>query len=113
MRGKFQATSISAERQAQIPGRGIRIVAVLCVVCAAAGVTFACEMSRGKRLDVPHGGAELAACPQGSAQSGVTAESRARIEKLLAELDPASEQAADAVPVLLAGAFGNHAWSHR
>jgi HEAT repeat protein len=102
MRGKFQATSISAERHARIPERRIRIVAVLCVVCATASQTFACEMSRKKLLDVPACRAELATCPQTSIQGRATAQSRARIETLLAELDPSSEQAADAVPVLLA-----------
>jgi len=90
------------ERQTWIPEWDKRVVAVLCVVCAAAGQTFACELSRGKHLVVPNSVVELALCPKSLAQSGVTDGSRERIEKLLAELDPASEQAADAVPVLLA-----------
>jgi len=102
MRVKFQATSISAERQARILDRGMRVVVTLCVACAAAGQTVACELSRGQHPEVLNGGAELAACSQRSTQSGVTAESRTRIETLLAELDPSSEEAADAVPVLLA-----------
>ena len=102
MRGNFHATSISAERHARILERGIRIVAVLCVVFAAGGETFACELSREKRLDAPDCRVEVAVCPQNSTQPGATAESRARLELLLAELDPSSEQATDAVPVLLA-----------
>ena len=102
MRCKFQTTSVSAERQAWIPEWDKRVVAVLCAVCAAAGQAFACELSRGKHSVVPNGGVELAPRPKSSAQSGVAVGSRERIEMLLAELDPASEQAADAVPGLLA-----------
>jgi len=102
MRCKFQTTSVSVELQTWIPEWDKRVVAVLCAVCAAAGQTFACELSLGKHSVVPNGGVELASRPRSSAQSGVAIGSRERIERLLAELDPASEQAADAVPVLLA-----------
>lgn len=102
MRVKFQATSISVERPARIPERGMRVVVTLCVACAAAGQAVACELSRGKHAVAPNGGVEVASRPESSAQSGATAESRTRIEMLLSELDPSSEQAADAVPVLLA-----------
>ncbi len=101
MRAKFQTTSISAERQTWIPDWDKRVVALLCAVCAVAGQTFACELSRGKHAVAPNGGVDVASRPKASTQSGVTVGSREHIEKLLAELDPASEQAADAVPVLL------------
>lgn len=102
MRGKFQATSISVERHARIRERRIRIVAVLSVACATVSQTFACEISTQKRLVVPECRVKLAACPQTSTQGRAKAQCRACIETLLAELDPSSEQAADAVPVLLA-----------
>jgi HEAT repeat protein len=101
MRAKFQTTSFSAERQTWIPDWDRLVVALLCAVCSLAGQTFACELSRGKHAVAPNGGVDVASRPKASAQPGVTVGSREHIEMLLAELDPASEQAADAVPVLL------------
>ena len=102
MRAKFQTTSISVERETWISDWTKRVVALLCAVCAVAGQTFGCELSRGKHAVAPNGEVEVASRPKTSAQSGVSVGSREHIEKLLAELGPTSDEAANAVPVLLA-----------
>ena len=97
MRGKFQAPPINTESPAGNRGRRYGTAALLCA--AIAGFVQAAE---DNAAPVSVDAAAPVSSQPGSAEDVTTGSVAVDIEKLLANLDPTSDEAMEAVPVLLA-----------
>lgn len=90
------------KRQARIRERVVRAVVAACVVVGVVGSSTSSELRRGKPARPLRRDGEVAARLECLADGGLAAENEAEVEVLLADLDPSSSQAAEAVPTLLA-----------
>jgi HEAT repeat protein len=101
MRGKFQTTTFLPERHVQMSDRTLRAAVIVFVIVVAAGSSKSADVRQEAPDRSVAAANEATTGKKCSSDAEPTSNDEARVEALLATLDPTGSQASAAVPILL------------